>query len=126
MRFAAASRRNAARRPPASARPPRPPRPAPRSRPPRLSRSRLPPRRRNPPDLMDLRDRAVALYGRFSAGERDRLQRDILSGGGVVARDLTRRSDLFVVGALATALVDSGALGARLAAARERGLPIFA
>ena len=75
---------------------------------------------------MDLRDRAVALYGRFSAGERDRLQRDILSGGGVVARDLTRRSDLFVVGALATALVDSGVLGARLAAARERGLPIFA
>jgi tetratricopeptide (TPR) repeat protein len=75
---------------------------------------------------MDLRDRAVALYGRFSAGERDRLQRDITGGGGVVARDLTRRSDLFVVGALASALADSGALGARLATARERGVPVFA
>jgi tetratricopeptide (TPR) repeat protein len=75
---------------------------------------------------MDLRDRAVALYGRFSAGERDRLQREITGGGGVVARDLTRRSDMFVVGALATALVDNGALAARLAAARERGVPVFA
>jgi tetratricopeptide (TPR) repeat protein len=74
---------------------------------------------------MDLRDRAIALYGRFSAGERDRLQREIVRGGGSVARDLTRRSDAFVVGGLATALIDSGALTARLRTARERGIPIF-
>jgi tetratricopeptide (TPR) repeat protein len=74
---------------------------------------------------MDLRDRAVALYGRFSPGERDRLQREILSGGGVVARDLTGRSDAFVIGAMAAALIDSGALSARLHRARERNIPIF-
>ncbi len=74
---------------------------------------------------MDLRNRAVALYGRFSGGERDRLQGEIIRGGGFVARDLTRRSDAFVVGALATALIDSGALSARLRTARERGIPVF-
>ncbi len=74
---------------------------------------------------MDLRDRAVALYGRFSPGERDRLQREIVSGGGLVARDLTRRSDVLVVGAMATALIDSGALAARLRTARAGGVPIF-
>ncbi len=74
---------------------------------------------------MNLRDRAVALYGRFSPGERDRLQRDIQSAGGTVARDLTRRSDVLVVGALAAALVDNGALVLRLAAARSRGLPVL-
>ena len=75
---------------------------------------------------MELRDRAVALYGRFSPGERDRLQRDILPAAGRVARDLTRRSDVLVVGALAAALVDSGALAARLAAAQSRGVPVWA
>jgi tetratricopeptide (TPR) repeat protein len=74
---------------------------------------------------MDLGDRAVALYGRFSTGMRERLQRDIAGAGGSVARDLTRRSDLLVVGALATALIDSGALPTRLCAARERGVPIL-
>jgi|GEM_PF-1584283 len=72
---------------------------------------------------MILRDRAIALYGRFSPGERDRLQRDILSAGGSVARDLTRRSDVLVIGALATALVDTGALAVRLGAAQARGVP---
>ena len=74
---------------------------------------------------MDLRDRAVALYGRFSPGERDRLQQEIVGVGGLVARDLTRRSDVLVVGALAEALIDSGALGARLRTARERAIPIL-
>jgi tetratricopeptide (TPR) repeat protein len=74
---------------------------------------------------MDLGDRAVALNGRFSAGTRERLQRDIARAGGSVARDLTRRSDMLVVGALATALIDSGALPARLSAARQRGVPIL-
>ena len=72
---------------------------------------------------MDLRGRAIALYGRFSPGGRDRLEREIAARGGLVARDLTRRSDTLVVGGLATILVDSGALGARLEAARERGVP---
>ncbi|MFI4934578.1 MAG: tetratricopeptide repeat protein [Caulobacterales bacterium] len=73
---------------------------------------------------MDPPRRAVALYGRFSPGVRDRLQREIIASDGQVARDLTRRSDLFVVGALATALIDSGALTTRLRAARERGVPV--
>jgi tetratricopeptide (TPR) repeat protein len=74
---------------------------------------------------MELRDRAIALYGRFSAGERERLARAICEAGGAVARDLTRRSDVLVVGALAAPLIDSGALGARLKAARERGAPVM-
>jgi len=73
---------------------------------------------------MDLRDRAVALYGRFSPGVRERLVGRIVGGGGHVARDLTRRSHVLVVGALATTLVDSGALGARLRSAAARGVPI--
>jgi tetratricopeptide (TPR) repeat protein len=73
---------------------------------------------------MDMRNRAVALYGRFSPGVRDRLQGQIVRGGGRVARDLTRRSDLLVVGALATRLIDSGAIPARLRAARERRVPV--
>jgi tetratricopeptide (TPR) repeat protein len=73
----------------------------------------------------DVRDRAIALYGRFSQGVRERLARDIEAAGGQVARDLTRRSDALVVGALATVLIDSGALGARLATARERGVPVL-
>ena len=74
---------------------------------------------------MELRDRAVALYGRFSQGQRDRLQREIVRAGGTVARDLTRRTDILVVGGLAAALVDTGALSARLAEARSRGVPVM-
>jgi tetratricopeptide (TPR) repeat protein len=77
-----------------------------------------------PIEAMDLRDRAVALYGRFSPGVRERLVARIARAGGHVARDLTRRSHVFVVGALATTLIDSGALGARLRSAAERGVPV--
>ena len=42
-----------------------------------------------------------------------------------MARDLTRRSGSFVIGSLATALIDSGALSARLITARERGVPVL-
>ncbi len=73
---------------------------------------------------MEASHRAVALYGRFSPGVRDRLQHQIVSAGGLVARDLTRRSDAFVVGALAMALIDSGALAGRLRTARKRGVPV--
>src|SRR5215475_12802511 len=84
-------------------------------------------RRRNPapPETMELRNRSVALYGRFSAGTRERLQREITHLGGVVVRDLTRRSDVFVVGALATALIDSGSLAARIKLAKERCVPVM-
>jgi tetratricopeptide (TPR) repeat protein len=75
---------------------------------------------------MDLQGRAVALYGRFSVGVRDGLQRQIAAARGTVARDLMRRSDVLVIGALATALIDSGALPQRLRAAAERSLPTFA
>lgn len=74
---------------------------------------------------MDLHDRAIALYGRFSQGVRDRLETEIADRGGAVARDLTRRSDALVVGALAATLIDSGALAARLDAARGRGVPVL-
>lgn len=74
---------------------------------------------------MDVRERAIALYGRFSPGMRERLQRAILASGGVVARDLTRRSDVLVVGAQATALIESGALAARVRTARVRGVPVL-
>ncbi len=74
---------------------------------------------------MDLRDRAIALYGKFSHGVRDRLARDITAAGGTVARDLTGHSDVFVVGALATVLIDGGALTARLSAAHGRGIPVL-
>lgn len=73
---------------------------------------------------MDVRDRAIALYGRFSQGERERLEAAIERAGGTVARDLTRRSDMLVVGALATALIDSGVLSERIQAARSRGVPV--
>lgn len=75
---------------------------------------------------MEFHGRAFALYGRFSAGARDRLQHAIVAGGGAVSRDLTRASDVLVVGALAAPLIDSGALGKRLRSAIERGLPILA
>jgi len=71
---------------------------------------------------MDVHGRAIALYGRFSPGMRDRLTRDSTMLGATVARDLTRRSDILVIGALAAALIDGGAVRTRLAAARERGL----
>ena len=74
---------------------------------------------------MELQDQAVALYGRFSAGVREHLQREIERRGGRVARDLTLRSDIFVVGALAVSLVDGGALSARLKSAGERGVPVM-
>jgi tetratricopeptide (TPR) repeat protein len=73
---------------------------------------------------MEARNRAVALYGRFSPGARDRLGRQIVRAGGRVTRDLTGRSDALVVGAQAMRLIDSGALAARLRAARERGIPV--
>jgi len=73
---------------------------------------------------MDLNGRTVALYGRFSPGVRERLAREIARRGGAATRDLTRRSDLLVIGALAAALVDSGALPARLATARTQRVPV--
>src|SRR5579862_1506890 len=74
---------------------------------------------------MDLYRRSVALYGRFSPGQRERLVREITQRGGTVVRDLTRRSDYLVVGALATTLIDSGVLGTRLKIAAQRSVPVF-
>ena len=48
---------------------------------------------------MQLRGRSVALYGRFSGGQRDELQRRVVRARGSATRDLTRRSDVLVVGA---------------------------
>ncbi|MGE3249229.1 MAG: tetratricopeptide repeat protein [Hyphomonadaceae bacterium] len=72
-----------------------------------------------------MRGKSAALYGRFTPGARDRLAGEIARAGGVVARDLTRRSDLFVVGAGAISLIDGGHLDARLEAARARRVPVY-
>ena len=74
---------------------------------------------------MQLRGRNLALYGRFTPGLRDRLAAQVGKAGGKVARDLTRRGDGLVVGGLATALIDRGALSARITTARERGAPVW-
>lgn len=74
---------------------------------------------------MELSRRTVALYGRFSAGARERIAAEIQRRGGSVARDLTRRSDVFVVGSLATTLIESGFLTARLQASHARNIPVF-
>jgi tetratricopeptide (TPR) repeat protein len=74
---------------------------------------------------MDFPRQAVALYGRFSAGARGRLEREIVRGGGSVSRDLTRRTDLLVIGALASGQIESGALGRRLHEARDRDVPVM-
>jgi len=74
---------------------------------------------------MDLKHRSIALYGRFSAGQRERLQHEIVQHGGRVARDLTRRSDLLVIGARAVALIDCGALATRIKSAKARGVPVM-
>ncbi|MHB8529672.1 MAG: tetratricopeptide repeat protein [Caulobacteraceae bacterium] len=73
---------------------------------------------------MEPNGRTIALYGRFSPGARERLQRAIIGGGGLVTRDLIRRSDRLVIGALAMALIDSRALTARLHSAQARGIPV--
>ena len=74
---------------------------------------------------MEIRRRTIALYGRFSAGAREHIAAQIARRGGFVARDLTRRSDAFVVGGLATTLIDSGFLSARLRLAEARKVPVF-
>lgn len=75
---------------------------------------------------MDLKGKTAALYGRFSPGARDALAAEIVRRGGSVTRDLTRRSDLFVVGALALPLIGAGRLSSRIATARKRGTPVLA
>ena len=74
---------------------------------------------------MQLRGRSVALFGRFSAGQRDELQRRVVRARGAATRDLTRRSDLLVVGAEAARLVESGALQDRMERAKARGVPVL-
>jgi tetratricopeptide (TPR) repeat protein len=74
---------------------------------------------------MDLKNRSIALYGRFSAGQRERLRHEIVQHDGKVARDLTRRSGLLVIGALAVALIDCGALANRVKSAKARGVPVM-
>jgi tetratricopeptide (TPR) repeat protein len=73
---------------------------------------------------MQLRGRSVALYGRFSSGQRDELQRRVVRARGSATRDFTRRSDFLVVGAEAARLIESGALQQRLATAKARGAPV--
>jgi tetratricopeptide (TPR) repeat protein len=74
---------------------------------------------------MELRSRIVALYGRFSPGQRDELANAIAERGGRVIRDLTQRGDILVVGSRADSLIASGALPARLEIARRKGKAIF-
>lgn len=75
---------------------------------------------------LDLRGKSAALYGRFSPDGRERLVSLVSLRGGAVARDLTRRSHVLVIGACAMPLIANGHLAARLSAARARGLPVYA
>src|SRR5215472_6369201 len=84
-----------------------------------------PRRSRAQANAMDLYRRSVALYGRFSPGQRDRLRREITQRGGLVARDLTRRSEVLVIGSVSTALIDSGALMARIRMASSRRIGVW-
>src|SRR4029077_2868643 len=95
-----------------------------KARPPSPSRQR-PRRSRAQADSMDLYRRSVALYGRFSPGQRDRLGREITQRGGFVARDLTRRSDVLVIGASSTALIHTGSLFTRVRTANTRQMPVW-
>src|ERR1041385_1403786 len=88
-------------------------------------RRQRPRRNREQADSMDLYRRSVALYGRFSPGQRDRLGREITQRGGFVARDLTRRSDVLVIGASSTALIDTGSLFSRVRTANTRQMPVW-
>ncbi|HWF76966.1 MAG TPA: tetratricopeptide repeat protein [Caulobacteraceae bacterium] len=74
---------------------------------------------------MQLRGRSVALYGRFSGGRRDELQRRVVRARGSATRDLTRRSDILVIGAEAARLVENGHLQERLERAKARGVPVL-
>ncbi|MBI1187849.1 MAG: tetratricopeptide repeat protein [Alphaproteobacteria bacterium] len=74
---------------------------------------------------MDLQGKSAALYGRFTAGVRERLAAAIVRRGARVARDLTLRSDMLVVGARAATLIEPGHLAARLAAAKARRVPVY-
>lgn len=74
---------------------------------------------------LNLRGRTVALYGRFSPGVREVLVAEIGRRGGQIARDLTRRSDILVIGARAIPLIAGDRLAGRIAAARGRRTPVF-
>lgn len=68
---------------------------------------------------------AVALYGRFLTAPRAAYLAAVSAAGGRISRDLTRGTDLFVVGLGAGAMAAKGALDERLAAARARHIPIY-
>jgi tetratricopeptide (TPR) repeat protein len=74
---------------------------------------------------MELHGRTVALYGRFSDGARASLSQAIEAGGGKTSRDLTRQSNILVVGCRAGSLIASGALLARLKTAHESEKLVF-
>lgn len=73
---------------------------------------------------MDLSDTRVALYGRLLGGPRPALEATIAARGGTVERDLTRRSDLLVVGRGSLNLIPSGSLLRKLTAAASQGVPV--
>jgi tetratricopeptide (TPR) repeat protein len=74
---------------------------------------------------MELFERTLALYGRFSEGARAALAEAIEARGGKTTRDLTRQSTALVVGARASSLIDTGALQARLKTAWDSGRVVF-
>ncbi len=75
---------------------------------------------------MDLAGQHVATYGRLLEITWSDLERALSERGGRVSRDLTRGSDLMVVGRGATNLIANGRLGERLQAAAARRLPVVA
>ena len=72
---------------------------------------------------MDLYGLPVALYGKFLTRPRADFVAAIEARGGVITRDLTRRSRVLVVGHGAVAAIEDGRLEARLVDAMLRDLP---
>lgn len=73
---------------------------------------------------MELRDRPIALYGKFLSCPREAMARRVRDAGGWIARDLTRSTAMLVVGQGALNLIANGLLPERLDRAARRGVPV--
>lgn len=74
---------------------------------------------------MDLSGRRIALYGRMLDRPRAQAAALIARRGGTVERDLTRRTQLLVVGRGSLGLIPSGQLGRQLDRAAAQGTPVI-
>lgn len=74
---------------------------------------------------MDLTAKSIALYGRFLIHGRKATAHAIAMVGGRIEKDLTRQSDILVIGQGANNLISSGWLSRRIEAASQREIPVY-